>query len=229
MLTKTLELTLNKKYIYVLTGGVELIRVSRLPLKSIFTDPLKKTKKKVTKKKVSNKKVTDEKAEKKAIQLSKKYILEKCKFYKKKKGSFSEISRNSKQFKTHFVQAAQIIIRHDAKIRTFLKAQVDGLTFVNDGIGTFPSPNMLSTDSAETRLLEYIRKQNFEDVHVELSERDKETSLNENRLYASRYKRFEKKEATLKEALYIRECQLFRLREVEEKVERYIKKYRKED
>lgn len=256
MLKKSLKIKRKDKTLILFYGGKPFIKVTREEVfHNFLSDLLKislfqgaisevlkivgikvevqetKVKKEVVKKKKVKRKKIEVSAivEKKACKLAKQYISQKRKFYKRGKNSFKPIERKSDQFKNHFVPAAQMIIEHGVKIKTFLNAQVDGLNFVNDGIGTFPKPNQLSTDSAESRLMEYIRKQNFDDVHVELSEKDKNTVLQDNRLYCARYKKFNEDKATLKEALYIRECQLCRLDEVEEKIEIYLKTLRNKE
>jgi len=158
-----------------------------------------------------------------ASQLAKAYAKEKKAYYRSR--AVKEILPGEKDFK-HFIKAAELIQTHGVTYRKFLKAQVEGLGFANDGKGIFPKPNQLHTEQAETRLLEYLRtgvtNTNDDVVRVNISMEDKKTPLSKNTLYQGRLHKVRDGVAKLKEAVYVRELQLLRRKKVSPEVEEYI-------
>lgn len=175
------------------------------------------------KKKVRKKTKEDPKRLKKALQLSRRWAKMKKEFYKQK--TLRLPSQNGKDFK-HFLLAVDIINSNGTTIKKFLKAQIEGLKFINEGNGAFPKPNHLSTSGAETRLLDYIRIKELE--NVELTDEEKRKPLQQNKLYKKRYDKVKSKTATLLEALYVQECQYVRKDAAQTFVIDYIESLRKE-
>lgn len=160
-----------------------------------------------------------------AQQLAKAYAKAKKSYYRSR--AVKEIQPGQKDFK-HFVEAARLCQLHGVTYRKFLKSQVEGLKFLNDGKGTFPKPNHLSTEQAETRLLEYLREgvtgKDDEVVKVSLSAEEKKMPLSKNTRYKGRLYKVRDGVATLKEAVYVRELQLLKRSKVNDEVEEYIAK-----
>lgn len=227
MLSKKLNIQEEKKFFVVVHNGSPIFKITKdiesvvnflggLSSSELEVSVKKKTKKKTTKKTV------DEKKLKKAIQLEKKYRALKKDFYKTK--MMKGISPSSSSF-VHFLKAVDIMERTDVKIKVFMKAQIEGLKFVGGGQGTFPKVNQLSTDGAEQRVLEYLRTKNMESV--ELTDEERKTDLLKNKKYKRLHNRVKNGDASLIEALYVRECQLARRGETQGLVEDYIKQLKK--
>lgn len=85
-----------------------------------------------------------------AEQLIKVYIDRARKFYKR---PVTFITPKSKNYK-HFINALEIIKRHDVSYKDYIESQIDGLNFTKK----FPTPNQLTTEGAEVRLLDYLQK-----------------------------------------------------------------------
>lgn len=157
-----------------------------------------------------------------ACQLAKAYNNAKIAFYKNK--HVTKITEESPDFK-HFIKAARFVTTHEVTNKAFMAAQISGLKFANGGKGAFPKPVQLSTSEAETRLLEFQRKdvnEEGEEVDVVLSFKEKAMSLSENGKYQSLFRKLENAEATMWEAIYVKKCQLARRGKVSETVESYI-------
>ena len=95
-----------------------------------------------------------------ARKLARKYIRKKRKFYGSQ--SFQDITPEHPDFQ-HFVEAAKLCVNHEVSFDDFIHSQIDGLKFINGGKGLFPRPCNLSTERAETRLLDYLRMNGHED------------------------------------------------------------------
>jgi hypothetical protein len=179
----------------------------------------------VEKKKKSKKKkiVTDVESKriKKALQLAKRWAKLRKEFYKQK--VLRVPSQTGKDFK-HFLLAVDIINDNETTIKKFLKAQITGLKFANEGNGVFPKPNHLSTSGAEDRLLDYLRTKELEEI--ELTDEEKSTPLQDNKLYKKRYEKIRQKTASLFEALYVQQCQAERTEAIQEFVIEYIEELR---
>lgn len=224
-----LRLKQDNSHLIVQYNGTPFIRVTKSVLIDFLSDSssskdteieVEKVTKKKRKKKIKKKDVIDAKKIKKANQLSKKYTVMKKKFFKSR--VMKKISPNTKDFE-HIIKAVDIINRHEVTIKTFLKAQVSGLSFIG-AKGIFPKVPQLSTDAAETRLLEYLKEKNME---VELTDKEMQTELQRNRKYMKFHEKIEEETATLFEATYVKECQLARRDEVQTMVEKYIKKMKR--
>jgi len=226
MLSQKLNIQEEKKFFVIVHEGSPIFKVTKdVQAIASFLGGLSSSKyevvvkKKVTKKK-QKKEVGSERLTK-AIQLEKKYTLLKKKFYKRK--VMNSTSPSSASFQ-HFLKAVDMIQEHEVKISQFLKAQIEGLKFVDGGLGVFPKVNQLSTASAEQRLLDYLRQKHIE---VELTDIERQTELQQNKKYVSFYEKIKKNTASLFEASYVRACQLARRGETQGLVEEYIKQLKK--
>lgn len=230
MLSKKLNIQEEKKFFVVVHNGSPIFKITKdiesvvhflggLSSSEVEVTVKKKTKKKKTKKEEKNKERIV-----KAKQLEKAYRKSKAKFYKRSIDRVKEIKPNFSEF-VHFEKAVDIVERNETKIKVFMKAQIEGLKFVGGGTGTFPKVNQLSTDGAEQRVLEYLRKQNLETV--ELTEQEKTTDLLQNRKYKMLHRKIKNGDANLMEALYVRECQIARRGETQKMVEEYIQQLKK--
>ena len=93
----------------------------------------------------------------------------------------------------------------------------------------FPKPTQLATSTAETRLLEHIRNGNGEHgdnkreaVEVNITPRERATSLSENKKYKRFRVKVKKKTATLEETIYVRELQSIWRGGVKDYVDEYL-------
>ena len=217
-----MKMKIEKSTLILYAGSTPFIRIDLDVLNSVQVHPSYDVKviKKKTKKRRKVKE--DSKRIKKAIQLSKRWAKMKKEFYKQKVLKLP--SQNGKDFK-HFLLAVDIINENETTIKKFLKAQIEGLKFINEGNGAFPKPNHLSTSGAENRLLEYLRVKELE--NVELTNEERGTPLQQNKLYKKRYEKVKGKTATLLEALYVQECQYERKNAAQEFVINYIESLRK--
>lgn len=217
------KMKIEKSMLTLYAGSTPFIRVDLDILNDVQGHPsydveVVGKKKKTRKKKVSE----DPKRIKKALQLSRRWAKMKKEFYKQK--TLRLPSQNGKDFK-HFLLAVDIINNNETTIKKFLKAQIEGLKFINEGNGAFPKPNHLSTSGAETRLLDYIRNRELE--NVELTDEEKAKPLQHNKLYKKRYDKVKGKTASLLEALYVQECQYVRKDAAQTFVIDYIESLRK--
>lgn len=156
------------------------------------------------------------------IQFTKAYNKARVRFFRNKK--FKPFDKDSKEFDL-FVRAAETVKRHKTTNVHFINAQVAGLKFVDGGKGTFPKPHQLVTAEAETRLVEYDRKdvnEKGDEVEVVLNWKEKTEPLTGNSKYQTLRRKIQGAEATMYEAIYVKKCQLARRGEVESLVEDYI-------
>ena len=86
-----------------------------------------------------------------ALQMINSYIKRKRKHYRN--NGIKAVTAADKDYK-HFLSAAKICVSLNVDVKTFIEAQIDGLSFLNDGNGIFPNPNHLSTPSAQDRVLQ---------------------------------------------------------------------------
>jgi len=157
----------------------------------------------------------------KTVQLSKAYATEK-KAHFKRPGKIQRITSKDREFK-HLKKAIPIIERHKVTYKKYIKAQVWGLKWTNDGKGQFPTPSMLGTEAAETRLMEFIKDGNS--VQYKLtSKKERETPLTDNHTYQAYAKKVKDQIATLDETLYVQELQLARKGLVRDWVKDHLKK-----
>jgi len=152
----------------------------------------------------------DDKTIRKARQLERAYTTRRRKYRGNR--NIKNISHKSNEFK-NFIKAIQYIEAHGVNYKVFLDAQIDGLSFLNDGSGIFPSTSQLSTSKAEDRLLDYISYDTESNdpstvKRLELSYSDKTTPLNENPTYQARYKDMKKGTAKLQHAYFVYDCQV---------------------
>lgn len=109
--------------------------------------------------------------------------------------------------------------------QTFIKAQVAGLRFCNGGKGVFPKIQQLATDTAEHRLLEYLKSEKDENgdvIDVDVSADERATPLTENMKYMSLRDLILEGKATRSEALYVMTLQVHRTGKVKPYVTEYL-------
>lgn len=233
MFAKSLRLKPSKGHLSLTYDGVVLAKVNKKVLIGVLADldldsgflerkPKKKSKpKKVIKKKPPK----DSDIIVKAKQLAKAYANEKKVFYRSK--AVKEISSKEKAF-NYFIDAARIIDEHGVTYKKFLKAQIHGLNFVDGGKGIFPRPNMLGTEQAETRLLDYLRDSVCDVtggvVKVNLTQKERDTPLGKNMTYVGNVQKVKDGIATLKETVYVRELQQIRRGKVADWVETHLRR-----
>lgn len=155
-----------------------------------------------------------------AKQFSRCYTKMKKKYYKVR--AIGEIREGTPEFKK-CIGAVKICKRHNVSYLKFIKSQVEGLKWT----GKFPELNVMPTDGAETRLLEYISSGGTEDsapIRVTMTKEERETPLNANDRYIACICYIRAKTATLEQAIYAKECQLARVGKVAKYVEDYIDK-----
>lgn len=151
----------------------------------------------------------DDEILKKAAQLERAYTTRRKKHHRNK--NLKSIDKKSKDFH-HFVKALDLCKVHKVNYNTFLDAQIDGLSFINDGAGVFPSLTQISNAGAEERLLSYTQSDREENdpenvKRLELNYSDKNTALNENPTYQARYQAMKKGTASLQHAYFVYDCQ----------------------
>lgn len=163
-----------------------------------------------------------------AMRLAKVYTASKRKWYKNKK--VLPINSNGFEF-THFKKAARIILTHKVTEKEFMEAQIKGLEFVNDGVGTFPKPSMLATVGAEDRLLSHMPQKDDDGVIIKKKEKeifltkyDYETPLMENPRFVEHYEKLTEGTADLPAANYLKKCMIARKGRASKKIEEYIEK-----
>ena len=159
-----------------------------------------------------------------AIKLMTEYNARRKKYHGNRR--IKEFTSKSREFK-YFVQAAEIMKNHRIHAGPFLDAQIKGLSFVNDGAGTFPKPNQLATVNAEERVLaalqtEVKRNDPTEVERLDLRHSDRETELMQNPRFVSRYNKLKDGTATLQDAYFVHDCMLERKGNVTQFVTEYI-------
>lgn len=185
-----LKIKHNKSNVILLCGSDVLATIDRDLLISLLTPP------KIVKPKTS--------IENKTALVIKAYKIAWEKYYQTRLKT--DYKKGTKDYAS-FVKAAGICIQHDAKARTFVEAQIEGLKFVN-GSGIFPKPNQMCTPNAETRLLEYMKDGSIEDKPILTWEID--TPLEKNQRYQQIKLKIKDNTASLKEAKYALECEIKR-------------------
>ena len=227
-LPKPIKVKESSTQLNVLYGGVSLVKISKTTLTVFLADLGPDSKFSVTKEKVKNKRkpkvVVSEETVTCAKQLVRAYTESKRKFFHSK--AVNSVSVNSPEFK-YFVEAVAIVKRHGVSYKKFLKAQVAGLGFIGNGKGIFPRPAQLCNESAETRLLEYLREHEGKGAApvIKLTREECETRLMQNSKYLLAYDKVKDNTATHTEAMYVRELQRERKGEVAKIVKRYLKRF----
>ena len=175
--------------------------------------------------------------DKKALILVKDYNKFKKSFYKNRVRVINYTSKNN--LFIHFKEAVNIIDLLETTNTKFLKAQIDGLKFINNGMGTFPKPNQLSTEKAEERTIGYLEKigeiipNNLENdltgenEKVTISSYEKNTPLTKNVRYKKLLKKLRENKATLSEARYLKLCRKERKGDVGSEIRNYLMKLKK--
>lgn len=150
------------------------------------------------------------------------YAFEKLKFYKKNVETINDVSvlASAKKSlvdtktKKSFIEAMRIMNDNGEKdISTFIKAQIDGLKFVNNGLGTFPSPSQLASEHALTRLLQFNssttkgEKELKPERYWHFDEKtDGDIALQNNPKYQEAIVKIKNGTAKLNAALYAKKC-----------------------
>lgn len=163
-------------------------------------------------------------------QMVKNFIAIYCKAKEKhyKSPIVTTISKNSKNYDC-MKKAVEIYTQHNVSPSKFLKSQLEGLQFANFGSGTFPKPNQLCTEQAETRLLDYLKRDSIVESDIEIGVKEKLTPLSQNDKYKNVMKKIDLGTATLSEALYAEKCQLARRDKVSLEVEAYLEVMRENE
>lgn len=198
-------------------GGERLCKFNKQILANLISD--------LGIKKVAPVKVKDPEIKLCAKQFAKSYIRAKRLHFRAK--AIKEITEDDKDFK-YFITAVKLCKAHSVTYKKFLKAQIIGLKFLNNGKGAFPKPSHLATDQAETRLLEYkeqgVTGSDDEIVQVLISVEEKKIPLTRNTRYQGRLCKVRDGVAGLKEAIYVRELQMIKRGKVTSEVEKYIER-----
>lgn len=232
--TKPIKVEQTKTKLVFKYGGESIIWVKRSALKQLASDlgvdgelvAEKVTKKKVTRKKKKVKSETSS-VETKALQLSRSYRKHKAKFHGIPIGKMKLISPDSPKFK-HFIEAAEMIQGLGLKnLNHFFQAQIEGLSFVNNGKGRFPEVNQLATEASQTRVLNWMQDNGMlkgkrkETIKVVLSRDDMELPLADNPKYMHNRGLVKEGLADKKQTKYVMEVQQYH----NGKVHDYVKDY----
>lgn len=217
---KELEFIDARKTIKVKFNGLTLASISKSQLELLFKSLLG-----------MNESLTE--IDKKAFILSKDYNKLKQAYYSKQI-RVTNYTKNHKDFK-YFVEATKLIDMLDTTNAKFLKAQVDGLKFINNNIGRFPTPAQIASEKAQDRLLLYlqdlgeINTSGFTDNDltkvngkITLNKHDYETPLSQNTKYRNLLSKLRNGSATLDEASYLKLCRLHRKGDIGNEIKKYI-------
>jgi hypothetical protein len=132
------------------------------------------------------------------------YLQMKDKFYNKKlPKNITEKSKDYKFFKDGLKLAREL----EMNPKQYIKAQIRGLSFVDNGRGQFPKPSQLVGDNAMNRALDYLRETSVNEDEIELASWETYRALEDNTKYQTILKRIEKQTATLSEAYYVKKLQ----------------------
>ncbi len=150
------------------------------------------------------------------------YAFEKLKYYKKNVETINDVSVMAsvkkmladKKTVSQFTEAIRIMGEAGTKdISVFIKAQINGLKFVNNGLGTFPNPNQLASENALTRLLQFTSSTTNDEKEVKPErywhfdeKTDGDISLQNNPKYLEAIKKIKDGTAKLNAALYAKKC-----------------------
>jgi len=219
-------------------GGFIFLQVKKKVLETFLADlgvgsppvmEIVAKKKKPRKKKVKvdeNVLGKEDKIRMRAIQLSSAYTKEQKAFYHS--ATAMEIRPHHRLF-CHFKKAIPLLEKYEVKsYKKWIRAQVYGLKFIENGKGHFPEPVQLTGPNAEKRWLDYSRNvtesKTGKAVQIHLSREDRETPLQRNHTYLGYAKKVKDGIATLNETLYVRELQLVRKNIVREWVKKHLEK-----
>ncbi len=165
----------------------------------------------------------DSEIEVKAYQMSKAYAKAKAKFFGAKITKF--VTPKQRDFQ-HFIEAAKLAGRHGATAATYIKAQIAGLDFLQQGKGIFPKPNHLATEQAETRLLEYMQAEKREtNPDTPITAEDRRLPLDDNRRYQTRLRMIDWGQADEADAKFVAALQKLHLGKVQKSVTRYLEQF----
>ena len=140
--------------------------------------------------------------------LLREYYQRKQEFFKTK--NLSKVTPNDKEYNS-FIKAAKIIKDNDSTAKEYMKAQLDGLSFLNSRNGAgFPSPIQLCSSGAEDRLLRYrFKMQNQENEYkkdfkrIPITSYDKETPIKENAKFMDALNAIKDKTANLAKTQFV--------------------------
>ena len=157
----------------------------------------------------------------KALKLVKVYADAKRAYYPERNIKY-ELKVTDKDFQ-FFEKAVEIIERHKTTNTVYIEAQIQGLSFIDNGKGVFPKPSQLATNAAEDRILNYLEESDKSKlVEIAISNYDKDTPLSENKAFNAYSKKILEKTATYKEALFVQKLLKFKKRKPSKKVEEYV-------
>lgn len=134
------------------------------------------------------------------------------------KVSLTAISKGSRAY-SFFDKASKIAKAHKVSAKIYIRAQVDGLTFINK----FPTPSQLVTDGAEQRLLEYVKKENVRNEKLPFCDKDQNTSLKDNKRYMELADKYKRGDITRPEAVYLAKCQKARKGKVNSSLREFLR------
>ncbi len=164
----------------------------------------------------------------KANQLGKAYRVQRSKFHAgrgRKPPKVRDCAFSASELQA--LKRAVLIMQanHVTNYQTYIKSQIAGLRFCNGGKGVFPKIPQLSTDTAENRLLEYLKAEKDDDgeiIEVNVSAEERATPLTENMKYMEFRDLILMKKATRSEALYVMNLQVHRTGKVKPYVTEYL-------
>ena len=132
------------------------------------------------------------------------YTAQKREFYKRK--NLKPIAKNTRDY-DYIIRAHKMCEAYECTPIDFVRAQVDGLSFVGDGVGVFPTPSMLVNATAEQRILAYLKQDvdnnSVDFVRIELKHFDRTTPVKENEKWVQFYEKMKDNDATLREITYV--------------------------
>lgn len=153
--------------------------------------------------------------------LIKVYFASKRAFFGNRKIQVADYAKSTKEYK-QFAKALEIVSNAGVNYETFMKSQVRGLDFVNNGAGAFPKPSQLCTPEAETRLLTFLGS-GKQTASIKLTPDDYSTPLKDNKKFTTLYSRLnEGEDVTLQELNYLKEVMTARGRQITEVVTKKI-------
>lgn len=206
----------SPKYVNLFYNGKVILRLDKGGLTALKLQQEPKTKK--VKKKSKSERVKKEDM----MMFARAYQNQKAKFYKNKKllETIPLEGKNVNMFEKAFLLARQ----HQVQPKVLIEAQIYAFKDMNNGKGHFPYPTQICNDSAEMRLLEYLRKDKNLLPKIKITLEEKQTPLTQNAKYLTYLDKIRAQDASIEEAVYCQYVQLARRGEVSKVVSCYIDK-----
>lgn len=208
------EIVEDSEKILIRYRGKSFVTVRRSALEQVIFDLSSKTLKKLFFDHFSNESIVKEKLNtsliSRALVLGQTYNKMKKDFYKNPSMKVLELKKTSKEF-PHFLKAVELIKALETDQEKFLKAQIDGFKFLNNGAGIFPKPSQLHGIAAQDRYLDSKRTvEHKEDREIYLNQTDRDTPLMENPRFVEKFDKVRNKTSTYQETIYVKKVQLTR-------------------